>query len=162
MPRCRGIHGITSSGGIAVLVNASGALGTVTSSARFKQDVREMDEASEQLMQLRPVVFQYRDAVAAGEGSDEYGLIAEEVAEVAPELVAYDAEGEPYSVRYHVLPSLLLNEMQKQRAEMGAQAGHIKAQSEQIAAQEQQIAKLFARIAALERGAQATTELEIH
>ena len=66
-------------------------------------------------MKLRPVTFEYREEVGGAGGQRQYGLIAEEVAEAAPELVALDAEGEPYSVRYHVLPSLLLNEMQKQQ-----------------------------------------------
>jgi len=111
-----GIHGTSASGGITVFVNASGVLGTGASSLRFKQGVRDMGETSEVLLQLRPVTFRYRKEVAGGgEDVPQYGLIAEEVAEVAPELVARDAKGQPYSVRYHVLPSLLLNEMQKQQ-----------------------------------------------
>ena len=112
-----GISGATSAGGIAVLVNASGKLGTTTSSARFKQDVRDMGDASELLMRLRPVTFRYtEDAVGAEEAKiSQYGLIAEEVAEVAPELVAPDLDGRPYSVKYHELPALLLNEVQVQR-----------------------------------------------
>ena len=68
-----------------------------------------MGEASELLMKLRPVTFRYReDAVGAEEAKTlQYGLIAEEVAEVAPELVAPDLEGRPYSVKYHELPALL-------------------------------------------------------
>ena len=65
-------------------------------------------------MDLRPVVFRYRDGVG-DDSSLQYGLIAEEVAEIAPELVAPDLEGRPYSVRYHVLPTLLLNELQEQQ-----------------------------------------------
>ncbi len=113
-----GIHGRTSASGIAVLVNASGTLGTTTSSGRFKQDVEDMAGASDLLMQLRPVTFRYRKEVAP-DASDErqYGLIAEEVAEVAPELVALDLEGRPHSVKYHLLPALLLNQAQRdQRA----------------------------------------------
>ena len=115
-----GIDGNTASGGVAVLINSSNELHTLVSSLRFKEAVRDMGDASKFLMKLRPVSFRYRDGVANGEAIDEYGLIAEEVAEVAPELVARDAAGEPYSVRYHVLPSLLLNEMQKQRRTIGA------------------------------------------
>jgi hypothetical protein len=112
-----GIHGRTSGGGIAVLVNAGGTLGTTTSSARFKQDVRDMGDASDLLMRLRPVTFRYtEEAVGAGDArTRQYGLIAEEVAAVAPELVAPDLEGRPYSVKYHELPALLLNEVQAQR-----------------------------------------------
>lgn len=110
-----GIAGNTATGGVAVLVNSSNELHTLVSSARFKESVRDMGEASEALMELRPVTFLYREEAAKGDAMTEYGLIAEEVAEVAPELVAYDNEGFPYSVRYHVLPSLLLNELQKDR-----------------------------------------------
>jgi hypothetical protein len=127
-----GIHTATSIDGIAVLVNASGTLGTTTSSARFKQDVRDMGEASDRVMKLRPVTFRYREEAVGAEGAKtpQYGLIAEEVAEVAPELVAPDADGRPYSVKYHELPSLLLNELQEQQ---------------------RTIARLEARIAELER-----------
>ncbi len=97
------------------MINSSNELHTLVSSMRFKQDVRDMGETSEMLAKLRPVTFRYRENVATGEDVPEYGLIAEEVAEIAPELVAYDEEGRPYSVRYHVLPSLLLNEMQRQQ-----------------------------------------------
>lgn len=110
-----GIHGATSSGGIGVFVDASGVLGTTTSSLRFKEDVRDMGKTSEVLARLRPVVFRYREEVAQGDRSDQYGLVAEEVAKVAPELVANDAEGRPYSVRYHLLAPMLLNEMQRQQ-----------------------------------------------
>ena len=83
-----GIHGNTASGGIAVLVNASGVLGTTTSSLRFKQDVQAMGATSEVLTRLRPVVFRYRKEVAVNADAPlQFGLIAEEVAEVAPELV---------------------------------------------------------------------------
>ena len=111
-----GISGATSSSGIAVLVNASGVLGTTTSSARFKQDVRDMGDASDVLMKLRPVTFHYREDVVgeADAKTTQYGLVAEEVEQVAPELVAPDLEGKPYSVKYHELPALLVNEVQKQ------------------------------------------------
>jgi hypothetical protein len=110
-----GINGNTATGGMAVLINSSNELHTLVSSIRFKESVRDMGEASEVVMQLRPVTFRYREE-AAGEGAGpEYGLIAEEVAKVAPELVALDAEARPYSVRYHVLAPMLLNEMQKQQ-----------------------------------------------
>jgi hypothetical protein len=112
-----GIHGNTSAIGNAVLVNSSGVLGTTTSSIRGKQDVRDIGDDSEVLSELRPVRFRYREELVGEADAQipQYGLVAEEVAAVAPELVTYDDEGKPYSVRYHVLPSLLLNEMQKQQ-----------------------------------------------
>ena len=122
-----------------MLVNASGTLGTTTSSARFKEDVRDMGAASDLLMKLRPVTFRYREeAVGAAEArTPQYGLIAEEVARVAPELVAPDLEGRPYSVKYHELPALLLNELQEQ--------------ARTIAAQREVIAGLSGRLAEVER-----------
>jgi hypothetical protein len=112
-----GIAGNTSPGVsvVNVLLNTTtNELGIVVSSARFKQDVRDMGAASEPLMALRPVTFRYREDVAAGEDGSQYGLIAEEVAEVAPELVIYDNEGRPFTVRYHQLAPMLINELQKQ------------------------------------------------
>ncbi len=112
-----GIHNNTSSGGIAVFVNSSGTLGTTTSSSRHKRNVRDLGDGSDVLMKLRPVAFEYREEVVepGGEGIPQVGLIAEEVANVAPDLVVYDEDGEPYSVRYHLLPPMLLNELQKER-----------------------------------------------
>ena len=132
-----GIHGNPVSSGINVLVNASGFLGTTVSSARFKQQVRDMGSASEVVMALRPVTFHYRKEVAEGDAAPQYGLIAEEVAEVAPELVVLDAEGKPYSVRYHVLPSLLLNEVQNQHRELQKQKQVIAALETRLAQLEQ-------------------------
>jgi hypothetical protein len=116
------VHDVTSSGGIPVLVSPFGTLGTTTSSARFKRDVEDLGDASDLLMRLRPVRFHYlEEAVGAEEAkTTQYGLIAEEVAQVAPELVAPDTDGKPYSVKYHVLPALLLNEVQRQRLEIAA------------------------------------------
>jgi hypothetical protein len=129
-----GISGATSTSGVAVLVNASGKLGTTTSSARFKQDVRDMGEASDVLMKLRPVTFRYREDAVGAEDSKmtQYGLIAEEVAQVAPELVAPDLEGKPYSVKYHELPALLLNELQQTERTVDAQRRQIAAQNARI------------------------------
>jgi hypothetical protein len=140
-----GIHGRTSAGGIGVLVNASGVLGTTTSSARFKEDVRDMGDASDLLMRLRPVSFRYT-AESVGEEdakTPQYGLIAEEVAEVAPELVAPDLEGRPYSVKYHELPALLVGKSQRQERT-------IEAQARRIAEQDAVIASLSARVERLE------------
>ena len=122
-----GIFNSTLGGGMSVLVDSNGQLGTNPSSIRFKQSVRDMEDTSQVLMELRPVAFRYREDVV-GEADakvDQYGLIAEEVAKVAPELVAYDDAGQPYSVRYHVLPAMLLNEVQKQQQLIAAMAARI-------------------------------------
>ena len=102
--------------GSAVLVNTfTHQLGVAPSSVRFKEEIRDLSEESEVLMALRPVSFRYRANVLEGERHREYGLLAEEVSEVAPNLVGYDAEGKPFSVHYRLLTPLLLNEMQKQQ-----------------------------------------------
>ena len=87
-------------------------------------------------------------AVANGDAVDEYGLIAEEVAEVFPALVAPDAKGKPYSVRYHILPSMLLNEMQKQQRAMEGQAGVIEEQRQVIAALAGRLGQVEEKLAA--------------
>jgi hypothetical protein len=143
-----GIHNSVATGGVAVVVNSVGKLGTIVSSLRFKEDVHDMGTASGKLRQLRPVVFRYR----AEEGEpasevDEYGLIAEEVAEVAPELVVNDDEGKPLTVRYHLLPAMLLNEMQAQQRTIERQQQELQAQRVE---HEKEIAALTARLASVE------------
>ncbi|HEY6941730.1 tail fiber domain-containing protein [Dokdonella sp.] len=112
-----GIYGVSITGGSTVLINASGQLGTVVSSARFKKDVAEMGDASSRLMDLRPVTFHYK---ADPTQARQYGLIAEEVAKVYPDLVVRNGKGEVDSVAYHELAPMLLNELQKQHREIDA------------------------------------------
>jgi hypothetical protein len=100
-----------------VCVDSAGQLGECTatkSSERFKEGVREMGNDSDGIFELRPVSFRYRDSPAPN--ATEYGLLAEEVARVYPHLVRSDGDGRPHAVRYQALASLLLNELQKQRA----------------------------------------------
>ena len=114
-----GIRGVTTgvANAIPVLVDGNGQLGTVSSSRRFKEEIADMGELTDRLLELRPVVFRYKPEVQAGERPLEYGLIAEEVAEVFPELVVYDEQGQPFTVKYHLLASMLLNELKRQGAE---------------------------------------------
>ena len=107
-----------------------------------------MANASERLQQLRPVKFHYKQADAKGEHPIQYGLIAEEVAEVFPELVVRDEQGQPETVAYHLLPALLLNEVQKAHAVIEAQAGQIVALQAQTA-ELTQLKKEFAEMAAV-------------
>jgi Chaperone of endosialidase len=110
----QGIFGSTIAvGGLAVEVDSTGLLGTVVSSADAKTDIEDLDIPLEQLNQLRPVKFAYRNDASH---ALQYGLIAHEVAEVFPELVVYDNDNKPYSVRYQVLPVLLLHALKKQGA----------------------------------------------
>jgi hypothetical protein len=106
------IFGSTSSGGIAVLVNTNGRLGTMTSSRRFKEEIKPMDKASEAIMGLKPVTFHYRKEIDP-EGKSQFGLVAEDVEKVNPDLVVRDKEGKPYSVRYDQVNAMLLNEFLK-------------------------------------------------
>ncbi len=107
---------------VPVVVNINGRLGIQASSARFKRDIRDMGEASDRLMKLRPVTFRYKEDPA---GTPQYGLIAEEVARVYPELVSYGADGKVETVAYHLLPAMLLNELQKQIRENQRRAEQI-------------------------------------
>jgi len=120
-----------------VLVDTNGQLGTFFSSRRFKEDIRDMGESSSGLMQLRPVQFRYKTEYANGQRPLQFGLIAEEVAPVFPELVQYSATGEAQTVLYHQLPAMLLNELQKQHR--------------QNQVQKEQIAELTERLARLEQ-----------
>ena len=108
-----GINGQTSPGGVPVGVNSSGKLGTTASSRRFKKDIREIGAESDGLMRLHPVAFRYKPELDPT-GLVQYGLIAEEVAEVYPNLVASDPDGRPEAVRYQLINALILNEVQKQ------------------------------------------------
>ncbi len=102
-----GIQGISVTGA-AVLVSSSDQLGVTVSSRRYKEEIFDMTSASDKILELRPVTFKY-----IGDDTPQTGLIAEEVAEVMPTLVVYDKFGDPQTVKYHELPALLLNELQK-------------------------------------------------
>lgn len=130
---------------LPVLAGLDGLLALGVSSARAKDDVRDMGDVSRDLMKLRPVTFHYRPGQGGGAEGIQYGLIAEEVAEVYPQLVATDKSGQPSNVAYHLLPAMLLNELQRQHR-------HIDAQEAKLAAQQQEIEELRARLLRLEDG----------
>ena len=117
-----GIRGITTirADAIAVLIDSAGQLGTVSSSRTVKDDIADMNDASTIISQLRPVTFRYKMHGHTDDRPRQYGLIAEEVAEVAPELVARNAQGEIETVFYQHLTPMLLNEFQKQQARINA------------------------------------------
>ena len=106
----------------AVLVDGDGQLGTTVSSRRAKDDIRDMDDASAGLGSFAPSPSATRRSPPWPDVPIEYGLIAEEVAEIYPELVVLDKDGQPAGVRYHVLPAMLLNELQRQQRVIEAQA----------------------------------------
>jgi hypothetical protein len=113
-----GVRGTTTlnNNAVPVMIDSNGQIGTVSSSRRFKEDIQDMGDASRDLMRLRPVTFRYKQPFADGEKPIQYGLIAEEVAEVYPDLVAYSADGQIETVKYQLLDSMLLNEVQRQEA----------------------------------------------
>jgi hypothetical protein len=112
-----GIYNVTAASGVAVYVNSNGQLGTLTSSARFKKEIKPMEKASEAILALAPVTFRYKEEVDP-DGIPQFGLVAEEVAKVNPDLVARDAEGKVYTVRYEAVNAMLLNEFIKEHAKV--------------------------------------------
>jgi hypothetical protein len=117
---------------VPVLIDSAGQLGTASSSRRYKEDIQDMGDASRGLMRLRPVTFRYQKPFADGSKPIQYGLIAEEVAKVYPDLVARSADGQIETVKYQVLDSMLLNEVQRQQAEIDAQKNQIRGLQQQI------------------------------
>src|SRR5438105_3580781 len=113
------IAGISGAGvtGVAVKVNAAGQLGTAPSSERFKDAIKPMDKASEAVLALKPVTFHYKKELDP-DGTPQFGLIAEEVAKVNPDLVARDDQGKIYTVRYDAVNAMLLNEFLKEHSKV--------------------------------------------
>jgi len=108
-----GISGVTVAGGVGVIVDTNGQLGTVVSSARYKDAIKPMDKASEATLALKPVTFRYKHDLDPN-GIPQFGLVAEDVEKVNPDLVARDEQGKPYTVRYEAVNTMLLNEFLKE------------------------------------------------
>jgi hypothetical protein len=108
-----GVSGATVPTGVAVIVDADGHLGTITSSARFKEAIKSMDKASETILALKPVTFRYKKELDP-EGVPQFGLVAEDVEKVNSELVVRDDRGKPFTVRYDAVNAMLLNEFLKE------------------------------------------------
>jgi hypothetical protein len=140
-----GVANQTITGGGAVVISSDGQLGITSSSMRFKEDIRDMDDDSRVLMSLRPVSFRYKPEYDAS-GAQQYGLIAEEVEKVAPALVSYDKEGKPWTVQYNLVNAMLLNEFQRQQRDADAQRAQIATQESVIARQQADIAALHAEL----------------
>ena len=113
-----GIRGVTTglNDAIAVMIDSNGQLGTVSSSLRFKEQIQDLATISGRIHQLRPVSFHYKGQA----GQAHYGLIAEEVDQVLPELAVRGRDGQVETVAYHELPPLLLAEVQKQQKRLEA------------------------------------------
>ena len=118
-----GIFGVAISGS-TVVVNSNGKLGVATSSARFKEAIKPMDKASEAILALKPVSFRYKEEVDP-EGIPQFGLIAEDVEKVTPDLVGRDEHGKVSTVRYEAVNAVLLNEFLKEHRKVQEQAATI-------------------------------------
>ena len=135
------IFGSTSVNGVAVLVNSNGRLGTMTSSARYKNEIKPMAKESEALFSLTPVTFRYKKEIDSA-GVQQLGLIAEDVEKVNPDLIVRDQEGKPYSVRYDQVNAMLLNEFLKEHKAFVEEQRKVQEQGASIARLEQQIEAL--------------------
>jgi hypothetical protein len=127
-----GINGATVAGGIAVLIDSHGRLGTTTSSARFKDKIKPMGKASEAILALEPVTFRYKHELDP-EGIPQFGLVAEDVEKVNPDLVVRDEQGKPYTVRYEAVTAMLLNEFLKEHRKVEEQQAAIKQLESRVA-----------------------------
>jgi hypothetical protein len=125
------IFGATISGGLAVFIDSTGKLGTMTSSWRFKKEIKPMKQTSEALFALKPVTFRYKKEIDPA-GTSQFGLVAEEVDQVNPDLVVRDKDGTPYSVRYEAVNAMLLNEFLKEHRTVQEQGAMIARQQKQI------------------------------
>jgi hypothetical protein len=119
-----GISGVTVAGGVGVIIDTNGHLGTVVSSERFKDEIKSMDKASEAILALQPVTFRYKHELDP-DGIPQFGLVAEQVEKVNPALVARDDQGKPYSVRYEAVNAMLLNEFLKEHRKVDEQQATI-------------------------------------
>jgi len=152
-----GISGVNEGGTIsAVYINTGGQLGTQPppSSRRFKKEIMPMDQSSEAILALKPVTFHYRSDT---KGTPQFGLIAEEVAEINPDLVVHDENGEIYTVRYDAVNAMLLNEFLKEHRRVEEQGCKIKQQEATMAQLRSTVAKQDATIARQQQGMEAVT-----
>jgi len=151
-----GIRGVTTvdANAVAVVIDSAGQLGTVSSSRRVKDDIADMGEASRALMKLRPVSFHYKADKNPKGRTLQYGLVAEEVAQVVPGLVARSADGKIETVYYQFLAPMLLNEYQKQQRTIEAQTTRIaqlEKQGVEVAGLKQQLTRMAVLLGRLEQ-----------
>ena len=147
------IFGQTSSAGTAVFINSDGKLGTTTSSKRFKEGIKPMDKTSESLFSLKPVSFRYKKEIDPASTS-QFGLVAEDVEKVNPDLVVRDKDGKPYSVRYDQVNAMLLNEFLREHRTVQQHEAIIAQVESNAAKQEATIARQQKQIEALTEGLQ--------
>jgi len=137
---------------VPVLIDSVGQLGTASSSRRFKKEIKPMDKDSEGILELTPVTFQYKSDT---KDTLQFGLIAEEVAKVNPDLVVRDKDGEIYTVRYDAVNAMLLNEFLKEHRKVGQQQATITELKKEL---EANVARQEKQIDALTAGLQKVSE----
>ena len=137
-----GISGVTIPAGVGVIVDTNGHLGTIVSSKRFKDKIEPMNEASASVLALKPVTFRYKNELDP-KGIAQFGLVAEEVEKVNPDLVARDEAGKAYTVRYEAVNAMLLNEFLKEHRKVEKMESTIAQQQKQIAALAESIERLL-------------------
>ena len=137
--------------GTSVVVSGVGRLGTVASSQRFKDDIKPMDKASEAILALKPVTFHYKKEVDP-DGIPQFGLVAEQVEEVNPDLVARDEKGKVYTVRYDAVNAMLLNEFLREHRKVQEQGATIIELKSSASKQEATIAQLNSTVAQQQKG----------
>jgi hypothetical protein len=142
-----GISGVTIAAGVPVMIDADGHLGSTTSSERFKDEVKPMDKASEAILAFKPVTFHYKKELDP-DGIPQFGLVAEQVEKVRPDLVARDKEGRPYTVRYEAVNAMLLNEFLKEHKTVQEQGETIARLQKQIEALTVGLQKVSAQLEA--------------
>jgi Chaperone of endosialidase len=140
-----GIRGRIVPGGIGVFVATNGQLGTFNSSERFKEAIKPMDKASEAILALKPVTFRYKHELDP-EGIPQFGLVAEQVEKVSPDLVARDDQGKVSTVRYEVVNAMLLNEFLKEHRKVQELEATIAQQQKDFAQQQKEIKALTASL----------------
>jgi hypothetical protein len=138
-----GIYGKTVASGtrVGVMIDSTGKLGTVVSSARFKEAIKPMDKASEAILALKPVTFRYKEELDP-DGMPQFGLIAEEVEKVNPDLVVRDEDGKVNTVRYEAVNAMLLNEFLKEHRKVEELRAIVAKQDATNAQQQKQIEAL--------------------
>ena len=141
----RSIFGQTSASGIPVVINSNNKLGTTTSSKRFKEEIKAMDKASEALLALKPVTFRYKKDIDPA-ATAQFGLVAEDVAKVNPDLVVRDENGEIYTVRYDAVNAMLLNEFLKEHRKVQELEANAAKQQKQIEALTAGLQKVSAQL----------------
>ena len=143
----KSIFGQTSVAGIPVLINSNNKLGIATSSKRFKDDIKPMDKASEGVLALKPVTFRYKKGIDP-QGIPQFGLVAEDVEKVNPDLVLHDKKGKPYTVRYDQVNAMLLNEFLKEHRKVEQLEANATRQQQQMEALTVGLRKVSAQLEA--------------